>query len=141
MEESISFFSETDFEFSKSDVVAKWINDIALEFKYSISSLNYIFCSDEYLLDINRKYLNHDYYTDIITFDNSDEASSIESDIYISIDRVQENANTFNILFEKELFRVIIHGVLHLVGFEDHTDEEKALMRSKEEYCLSKLSF
>jgi rRNA maturation RNase YbeY len=97
-----------------------------------------IFCSDEYLLDVNKKYLNHDYYTDIITFDYVED-KIISGDIFISSDRVRENANQFNVSFEMELFRIIIHGILHLLGYKDKTKKDKSLMTEKENFYLSRL--
>lgn len=133
----ITFFSE-DIEFSVPNPIKtkKWLVNISKSNDYDIENLNYIFCSDEYLLSINRQYLDHDYYTDIITFDNSEEEGVLESDIYISVDRVRENAESFTSDFNTELRRVIIHGLLHLIGYEDTTDELKAQMRSKEDECL-----
>jgi len=94
--------------------------------------INYIFCDDEYLLEINKQYLDHDYYTDIISFDYS-VGNELHGDIFISLDRVRENASDFNVTFEEELKRVIIHGVLHYCGFKDKSDDEELLMRLKED--------
>jgi len=101
--------------------------------------INYIFCSDSYLLTINKEYLNHDYYTDVITFDyvNGD---TISGDIFISVDRIKENADTYHINFNNELSRVMYHGVLHLCGYKDKTPEEEKVMRAKENYYLDILS-
>jgi rRNA maturation RNase YbeY len=101
----------------------------------TLRTLNYIFCSDDYLLEINREFLQHDYLTDIITFDLSVD-DSISSEIYVSIDRVRENAKLFNTSFNRELYRVMIHGVLHLLGYKDKTKREIAVMRNKEEHYL-----
>ena len=101
-----------------------------------MGDINYIFCSDNYLHQINFQYLDHDTFTDIITFDQSDK-DQIEGDIFISIDRVHENANERNISFVNELHRVMIHGILHLLGYNDKTPKEKQLMREKEDECLS----
>ena len=117
-------------------LVNSWLLEICRLEEVSIKRINYIFCSDDYLLEINRTHLKHDYYTDIITFDLS-ESEAIESDIYISIDRVQDNAKQFITEFEKELLRVIAHGLLHLIGYNDKTEEEQIIMRKKEEACLS----
>lgn len=100
---------------------------------------NFIFCSDAYLIQINREYLSHDTLTDIITFDNSDSPGLIETDIFISVERVKENASLLNIRHEKELHRVMIHGILHLLGFKDKTPQEKEIMRDKENEALSYL--
>jgi rRNA maturation RNase YbeY len=104
---------------------------------HRIDTINYIFCSDEYLLSINQEYLQHDTYTDIITFDLSNNKTEIVSDIYISIDRVKENAQKFNSNMEHELHRVLFHGILHLCGLKDKSKQDAALMRSKEEYYLN----
>ena len=104
---------------------------------HRIDTINYIFCSDEYLLTINQEYLQHDTYTDIITFDLSNNKTEIVSDIYISIDRVKENAQKFNSNMEHELHRVLFHGILHLCGLKDKSKQDAALMRSKEEYYLN----
>lgn len=101
-----------------------------------LGELNYIFCSDEYLLDINCRFLNHDYYTDIITFDISESPDQIKGEIYISIDRVVENAKELGQPVQRELLRVIFHGALHLCGYKDKTKAQKIQMRSKEDYYL-----
>tara|TARA_R110002124_G_scaffold113718_2_gene268190 strand:+ start:1877 stop:2290 length:414 start_codon:yes stop_codon:yes gene_type:complete len=133
----IKFFSEEiEFNVPKPLKTKKWLSTICKSNSYDNFSLNYIFCSDDYLLEINKQYLDHDYYTDIITFDNSESEELLEGDIYISIDRVNENANNFKASFDTELRRVIVHGLLHLIGFEDTTDELKAEMRLKEDECL-----
>jgi len=133
----IKFFSEDIvFKQPQSLKTSKWIKSTSESEGYKIGDLNYIFCSDEYLLEINRQYLQHDYYTDIITFDNSEEEGKLEGDIYISVERVRDNATNLNIDFEVELRRVLIHGLLHLLGFEDNTDELKQQMREKEDACL-----
>lgn len=99
-----------------------------------------VFCSDDYLLEMNRKYLNHDYFTDIITFDYV-EKDIISGDLFMSIDRINENAGTFETSFLKELFRVVFHGVLHLNGYKDKSEEDEKLMRAKENYYLSEVDF
>ncbi|SHF79882.1 rRNA maturation RNase YbeY [Mariniphaga anaerophila] len=99
-----------------------------------------IFCSDDYLLKINEQYLHHDYYTDIVTFDYV-ENSVISGDLFISVDRVEDNAGQLGVDFDKELSRVVLHGVLHLVGYKDKTDEEKVVMRGKEDFYLVKAGF
>lgn len=113
-----------------------WLIKVAQNENKEIEALTYVFCSDEYLIEINRKYLNHDYYTDIITFPYK-EGDVIESDIFISLDTVSSNAEKYNQPFEVELRRVIVHGLLHLMGYDDETDEDVVLMRKKEEDCLS----
>ncbi len=103
----------------------------------SLKSLSYVFCSDEYLLKINRQFLHHDYYTDIITFDLSDKKGTVDGEIYISIDRVRENAVTENTSVKHELHRVIFHGVLHLCGFNDKKKKDKIVMRNAENFWLN----
>ena len=114
-----------------------WITEVVKFHQKEIGELNYIFCSDEYILDINKQHLNHDYYTDIITFDNSDEENDIEGDIFISVERVKDNAKELSIPFSKELKRVMAHGVLHLCGYGDKLKEEIELMRKKENEAIS----
>ena len=112
-----------------------WIASVVKKEKYEIGNLNYSFTSDESLLKINIEYLNHNNYTDIITF-NYNEGKKIAGDVFISIDRVKENAEKFNVKFEDELYRVMIHGVLHLCGYKDKTKADSELMRKKENSAL-----
>jgi rRNA maturation RNase YbeY len=137
--DSIHFFYEdTTFTLEQPDITSHWVQSIITEHEQEVEALNFIFCSDDYLLEINRSYLDHDYYTDIITFDNREiNNDPLESDIFISIDRVKDNAQDLKITFHRELHRVMIHGVLHLIGWNDKTDEQKQAMREKEEACLS----
>ena len=136
--QSVNFFEEDiDFTLSNEDYISNWIKTIVEKEGFVLQELNFIFCSDEYLYQMNVDYLNHDTYTDIITFDNSEEDKQIEGDIFISIDRVKDNATSIKSSFEDELDRVIIHGVLHLMGLKDKTPEEEKEMREKEEACLS----
>lgn len=113
-----------------------WLKELAAVEKYSIKNLNYIFLNDEELLQINIKYLQHDTYTDIITFDNSETKGNIESDIFISLERVEANAKKFNTTFENELHRVLAHGLLHLCGYKDKKKKDIELMRKKEEESI-----
>ncbi|WP_258102926.1 rRNA maturation RNase YbeY [Marinoscillum sp. MHG1-6] len=138
----IEFLSEeTEFLLENEARIIEWLNTIAKQENSTIGQLTYIFCSDDYLLNINREYLNHDYYTDIITFDNSlDSDAEILGDIFISIDRVTDNASEFNVPIQNELHRVMAHGVLHLLGYGDKTPDEQKVMRQKEEACISLLS-
>lgn len=131
----IDFFSETDFELQEPDFYKDWINLCVEQENGKIETVNVIFCDDEYLLEINKTHLNHDYYTDIITFDYS-EGKTISGDIFISIDRVADNAFDFKAGFNNELARVIIHGFLHLLGYKDKTDEDQEVMTQKENDCL-----
>ena len=116
-----------------------WIETVIKGYGKTIGELHYYFCSDEKLLEINRQRLGHDFYTDIVTFPLTDCETILSSEFCISIDRIAENAQTFGRSFESELHRVIIHGVLHLIGFEDHTIEEEQIMREKEEEALELL--
>lgn len=137
MESNIYYHSECDFQLKDKQSITKWLeNAISTENK-ELGEINYIFCDDQYLLKKNQKYLQHDTFTDIITFDYTEE-NCLSGDIFISIERVKENAITFAVPFETELRRVIIHGVLHLMGYKDKSDEEAETMRSKENYYLSK---
>lgn len=139
MEEKLSFFTEEiEFTLDNESVLSNWLHEIAAQYDASIEGINYIFCSDEYLLKLNQDYLSHDYYTDILTFPYSPaSAKGLVSDIYISIDRVKENANTLGIDFEEELHRVMVHGILHLLGFDDHGDQNEKEMRAREEQALT----
>lgn len=131
------FFTEDiSFELPDKQAIKVWLQGIAKQENRKLGDLNYIFCSDEYLLDVNRQYLNHDYYTDIITFDNSESPSRIDGDIFISIDRVQDNAQTIGVAFETELKRVLAHGLLHLIGYGDKTEDDQKQMRAKEDYYI-----
>ena len=135
---AIHFFTEEiSFELDQPTFYSSWLNSIISENNKKLESLNYIFCSDDHLLAINQKHLNHDYFTDIITFDNSVREAAIEADIYISIDRVRENANLHKVAFDNELSRVLVHGLLHLLGYNDKTESEKKLMREKETAYIS----
>ncbi|RTE54846.1 rRNA maturation RNase YbeY [Arenibacter aquaticus] len=127
----IDFHFECDFELKEFNYYADWIGRIIVSEGDVLGKLDYIFCDDEYLLGINRQYLNHDTYTDIITFPY-EEVGGISGDIFISIDRVRENAKEYRVDFETELKRVMAHGVLHLLGYGDKSEEEAVLMRSKE---------
>jgi rRNA maturation RNase YbeY len=122
------------------DLVA-WIERIAVVHEYRIAQLTFIFCSDEYLHRLNVEYLDHDTLTDIITFDNADDADVLEGDIFISVERVRDNAKDLTISFRDELHRVMIHGVLHLLGYHDKDLLSQTAMRRKEDYCLSLRTF
>ncbi len=139
----ITFFSEDiDYTLKEKAKVREWINSaIQTEGFKRVSELNFIFCSDQYLLDINKEYLNHDTYTDIVTFDSSEDEAVIAGDIFISIDRIRENATKFKVLERDELHRVIIHGVMHLCGYLDKKKEDKERMTNKENEYLQKRTF
>lgn len=137
---SIQFFSEKiRFKPSNPKKVISWIKSAIKKEGYKLREINYIFCTDEYLGAINLQFLRHNTYTDIITFNNSSSDTELEGDIYISIERVRENAKEFDTDFKTELHRVMIHGVLHLIGFNDKSKTEKILMRKKEDSYLSLL--
>ncbi|PIE49458.1 MAG: rRNA maturation RNase YbeY [Flavobacteriales bacterium] len=136
----INFFSENDFKIKDNNKLIGWIESTVLLEGFEPGEINYIFCDDNYLLDINFNYLGHDTYTDIVTF-NYNEEKVIHTDIYISTQRVFENAKKFNTSPVDELHRVMIHGILHLCGYNDSSPAEKAVMRQKEDYFLSLRDF
>lgn len=130
------YFQDTDFKFRDRRKTNEWLKLAAESEIRRIGNISIIFCSDNYVLDINQKYLQHDYFTDIITFDYC-EGDRLSGDLFISVDSVRENSVGFGTEFKDELNRVIIHGLLHLVGYDDHTEKDIKLMRSKENYYLS----
>ena len=119
--------------------ISKWIKSTALKFNKRVGEISYIFCSDEKILEINKQYLNHDYFTDIITFDYSDE-NIISGDIFISIDTVKSNSEKFGTMYIKELYRVIIHGILHLCEIDDKTPKQRIVMEENENFALLELN-
>lgn len=132
---------ESTYILKQKNILRNWINRTILTEGHQLQILNFIFCSDEYLLKINEQYLHHDTYTDIITFDNSETPNNIAGDIFISIDRIRENAKFFKTTFSNELHRVIIHGTLHLLGYADKTAKAKKLMTEKEDEYLNLREF
>ena len=130
------YFEDTDFIFKGKTRNSKWLRLVAESEIRKIGDISIIFCSDNYILDVNQKYLQHDYFTDIITFDYC-EGDRLSGDLFISVDSVRENAVEYGTEFSEELYRVIVHGVLHLIGYDDHNDEDIAMMRKKENYYLS----
>lgn len=128
----ISFNYETDFEIDNEAAYEKWVSAIIISEDKNEGDINYIFCDDEYLLDINQKYLDHDTLTDIISFDYT-VGNELNGDIFISIERVRENATDFKVEFESELRRVMAHGVLHYCGYKDKSEADEEIMRNKEE--------
>lgn len=130
------FFEDIRFEYKNKQFNNRWLKMVAESEICRLGDINVIFCSDPYILDINLQYLGHDYYTDIITFDYS-QKPVISGDLFISIDTVRENSVFYGTDFNEELHRVIVHGVLHLIGYDDHSEEDTAVMRSKENYYLS----
>ena len=135
---AVYFFNEDiNFHLEEEDAAIAWIQNILYDESYVDENINYIFCSDKYLHQLNLEYLNHDTLTDIITFDNSENEGQIEADIFISVERVKENATKLKKPFEEELHRVLVHGLLHIMGYGDKTKSEKQAMREKEDACLS----
>ena len=129
------FFEDTDFVFKPRRFTSSWLKTVAESEIKRLRDVNIIFCSDNYILDINQRFLQHDYFTDIITFDYC-EGADLSGDLFISVDSVRENALEYGTEFDDELNRVIVHGVLHLIGYDDHTEEDISVMRSKENYYL-----
>ena len=129
------FFEETDFKFKNRRLNNAWLKTVAGSEIKKLGDINIIFCSDNYILDVNQRYLQHDYFTDIITFDYC-EGDVLSGDLFISVDSVRENSFFYGTDFENELNRVIVHGLLHLIGYDDHTDEDIRTMREKENYYL-----
>jgi len=130
----INFFTETEFTINEDEINSCLLSVIASEDK-NLGEINYIFCDDSYLLSINQQYLDHDTYTDIISFDTS-EGNDLSGDIFISVERIKENAQQFNVSVDDELKRVLAHGILHFCGYKDKTDDEAKLMREKEDEKL-----
>ena len=128
----ITFNSETSFTLKNQNKLVKWIGDVISSEGFQVGEINYIFCDDSYLNKINQEFLNHDTFTDVISFDYT-LGKEVGGDIFISIERVIENAEKFNEVFENELHRVMIHGILHFMGYKDKTKKEKTLMRTKED--------
>ena len=137
--EYIYFFSEIEFSLDDESRVRQWIKSTIEAEERQLREISVIFCDDNYLLSLNQKYLSHDTLTDILTFNRSKD-KQIAGDIYISVDRIQENAMIFQASFREELCRVLIHGILHLIGFTDKSEENKKIMRSKEDEYLLLLS-
>ena len=130
------FTEDIKFDYKERRRTSRWLKLVAESEIRRLGDVSVIFCSDPYIIDINLKYLQHDYFTDIITFDYC-EGDTLSGDLFISIDSVRENAVLYKTEFEEELNRVIVHGVLHLIGYDDHTEADKKEMRSKENYYLS----
>ena len=130
------FFEDTVFTFKNRRLNNQWLRLVAESEIRRIGNLNIIFCSDNYILDVNQRFLQHDYFTDIITFDYC-EGDKLSGDLFISVDSVRENSLEYGCSFEEELDRVMVHGVLHLIGYDDHTEDDIRTMRSKENYYIS----
>lgn len=131
---------DVDFKLADETKTTEWLTAIITKEKKVTGNISYVFCSDEHLLTINKEYLNHDYYTDIITFDYTDNGI-VSGDIFISLDRIKDHAKEYKVTFENELYRVIAHGVLHLIGYNDKTDEDQDLMTKMENESLELLDF
>jgi len=132
-EKTIHFHYENiDFQLSDESKYLNWVKMVFEENKARYATINYIFCDDEYLLDVNHQYLNHNYYTDIISFPYAEHPEPVSGDIFISVDRVKDNAVTIGVTFENELRRVMAHGILHFLGYKDKKVEDQKMMRSKE---------
>ena len=139
---AIHFFEEDiTYKLKNKTALRQWLKDTIIAEGYRLKELNYIFCSDAYLLQVNQQYLDHDTYTDIITFDNSEREKVIVGDIFISAERVKENAAKFKVTEATELHRVMVHGALHLLGYPDKTPESKKVMTQKENEYLAKITF
>jgi len=137
---AVNFFAEgVSFKPKQTLKIKAWLKDVAAKEGYQIGTLNYVFCNDEYILETNQQYLQHDYYTDIITFDYT-ERKKISGDLVVSIDTVKSNAEMLGVDENQELCRVIVHGVLHLCGYKDKEKAEELIMRDKENYYLSKFN-
>lgn len=134
----ISFNYETEFKLEDESVISSWILNAISSESYKLEEVNYVFCDDEYLHKLNVEFLKHDTLTDIISFDYS-MGKLIQGDIYISVERVEDNAKDFGTSFKEELRRVIIHGILHYCGYKDKTDNEAKIMREKENHYLAQL--
>lgn len=139
MKSIINFYNkDVKLRLNNKTQLKNWIKSCALSESKIVGEISVIFCSDEHILEINKEHLNHDYYTDIITFNYNSE-TNISGDLFISIDTVKDNAKALGIVFEKELYRVIIHGVLHLIGYNDKTRTQQKQIRKKEDFYLSKI--
>lgn len=130
------FFEETEILDLHPEFFVSWLSDLCVTHGKELGDLSLVFCSDDYLLDMNRTHLEHDYYTDIITFDYC-EGLVVSGDLFVSVDRVRENATVFGVMFHVELYRVVAHGVLHLLGFKDKSEKDELEMRRQEEMALS----
>ena len=131
-------FEDVNFQLPEQQTLVDWISFAVKNEGYELKNITYVFCSDEYLWNMNKQFLQHDYYTDIITFDYV-KGKVVSGDLFISYDRIVDNANKFDVSRETELLRVMIHGVLHLCGYDDKTDQQKIVMRQNEEKWLNRL--
>lgn len=134
----ISFNYETKFQLENETDISKWISSVISSEKFKEGDINYVFCADDYLLKLNIKFLNHNTLTDIISFDDSI-GKILQGDIFISVERVKENAENFNVSFQEELNRVMVHGILHYCGYKDKTKTDSKIIRRKENFYISQL--
>jgi probable rRNA maturation factor len=135
---SIHFFTEdVNYVIKQKRILKEWLLSVIEDERYSLQELNFILCSDDYLLDLNQQYLDHDTYTDVITFDNSEQPKVVTGDIFISIDRIKENAATVKVIVSEELQRVMVHGTLHLLGYKDKSKAAKKQMTLREDHYLT----
>jgi len=132
----ISFNSQNDYSLNDTKPWVLWLEEVVSQEGYSVGEVDYVFCSDDYLLELNQEFLNHDTLTDIIPFDNK-VGQTVHGEIYISTDRVKENSLEYEVTFEHELARVLVHGVLHLCGYRDKTNQEQEVMRGREDYWIN----
>ncbi|MGB0451024.1 MAG: rRNA maturation RNase YbeY [Flavobacteriaceae bacterium] len=135
----ISFDSQNSFELSRPEHWELWLNTVVEQEGYAVGDLGYVFCDDNFLLKINQEFLNHDTFTDIITF-GGNVGKTVNGEIYLSTERVMDNSKTYGVSFDLELSRVMVHGVLHLCGYDDKTDQEALKMRAREDYWLESLN-
>ena len=140
MDKVFFFNADRNVNAKNRSLIKKFIVQLFKQEKTSLNRVDYIFCSDEYLLNINQQFLHHETYTDIVTFPLSDANEPIYGEVYMSTDRIKENAKTFKVSYQSELLRVIIHGALHLCGYLDHNKTEKQIMRAKENYYLNQFT-
>ncbi len=133
------FYEEINYKLQSESKIGQWLKLCASKENKNISLINYIFCTDAYLIEINKQYLKHDYYTDIITFEYSENEASLTGDVFISVDRAKENSIKLNQNFESEIMRLLVHGLLHLMGYKDKEPQDKKMMTSKEDHYLSLL--
>ncbi len=138
MNKRVFFYNaDTNYKIPSKGIVRNKLSYLVHNEGFKLVNVNIILCSDEYLLEINKKHLNHNYYTDVITFDLSDKNNEVDGEIYISLDRIRENKKAYNVSLFTEFQRVVIHGVLHLVGYDDHSKKDISIMRNKEQLYLS----
>lgn len=132
-------YQERKFRLRNSRKVVDWLRDVLSNEGFEAGNISFIFTDDEYLREINNSFLEHDYYTDVITFDYTEKGGALEAEIYISTDTVKSNAKEYGVPFYREIYRVMVHGILHLTGYDDISDDEKKVMRLREDFYLNKM--